>query len=124
MQEQALILLESIDANDAAPASPSSTKAGTKASSASSPRASRTSCTARFSPSPGGEGGIIKGSGRSIPGLHLRDALDLVAKRAPACCSASAATPWRPALRSTLKISSASANSSPRSPTNCSPPPT
>lgn len=30
-----------------------------------------------------GEGGIIKGSGRSIPGLHLRDALDLVAKRAP-----------------------------------------
>ena len=29
------------------------------------------------------EGGIIKGSGRSIPGLHLRDALDLVAKRAP-----------------------------------------
>jgi single-stranded-DNA-specific exonuclease len=30
-----------------------------------------------------GEGGIVKGSGRSIPGLHLRDALDLVAKRAP-----------------------------------------
>ncbi|MDE2441136.1 MAG: single-stranded-DNA-specific exonuclease RecJ [Betaproteobacteria bacterium] len=30
-----------------------------------------------------GEGGIIKGSGRSIPGLHLRDALDLVAKRQP-----------------------------------------
>ena len=27
--------------------------------------------------------GEIKGSGRSIPGLHLRDALDLVAKRAP-----------------------------------------
>jgi single-stranded-DNA-specific exonuclease len=33
-----------------------------------------------FAPS---EGGIVKGSGRSIPGLHLRDALDLVAKRAP-----------------------------------------
>ncbi|HZX32063.1 MAG TPA: single-stranded-DNA-specific exonuclease RecJ [Rhodocyclaceae bacterium] len=33
-----------------------------------------------FAPS---EGGIIKGSGRSIPGLHLRDALDLVAKRSP-----------------------------------------
>lgn len=33
-----------------------------------------------FAPS---EGGVIKGSGRSIPGLHLRDALDLVAKRAP-----------------------------------------
>lgn len=30
-----------------------------------------------------GEGDIVKGSGRSIPGLHLRDALDLVAKRAP-----------------------------------------
>jgi single-stranded-DNA-specific exonuclease len=27
--------------------------------------------------------GELKGSGRSIPGLHLRDALDLVAKRAP-----------------------------------------
>ncbi len=30
-----------------------------------------------------GEGNIVKGSGRSIPGLHLRDALDLMAKRAP-----------------------------------------
>ncbi|MDR0775583.1 MAG: single-stranded-DNA-specific exonuclease RecJ [Azonexus sp.] len=30
-----------------------------------------------------GENGTLKGSGRSIPGLHLRDALDLVAKRAP-----------------------------------------
>ena len=30
-----------------------------------------------------GENGIVKGSGRSIPGLHLRDALDLMAKRAP-----------------------------------------
>ncbi len=30
----------------------------------------------------GGEG-LIKGSGRSIPGLHLRDALDLVSKRVP-----------------------------------------
>ena len=30
-----------------------------------------------------GDNGQIKGSGRSIPGLHLRDALDLVAKRAP-----------------------------------------
>jgi single-stranded-DNA-specific exonuclease len=54
-----------------------------------------------------GEGGIIKGSGRSIPGLHLRDALDLVAKRAPAC-SASAATPWRPAhLREAISSNSA-----------------
>ncbi|PRC91633.1 single-stranded-DNA-specific exonuclease RecJ [Solimicrobium silvestre] len=31
---------------------------------------------------PGGNG-IIKGSGRSIPGFHLRDALDLVSKHAP-----------------------------------------
>ncbi len=30
-----------------------------------------------------GENGVLKGSGRSIPGLHLRDALDLVAKRSP-----------------------------------------
>jgi single-stranded-DNA-specific exonuclease len=30
-----------------------------------------------------GENCEIKGSGRSIPGLHLRDALDLVSKRAP-----------------------------------------
>ena len=26
---------------------------------------------------------MLKGSGRAIPGLHLRDALDLVSKRAP-----------------------------------------
>ncbi|MBI3525568.1 MAG: single-stranded-DNA-specific exonuclease RecJ [Betaproteobacteria bacterium] len=30
-----------------------------------------------------GNAGEVKGSGRSIPGLHLRDALDLVAKRHP-----------------------------------------
>ena len=30
-----------------------------------------------------GQDGLLKGSGRSIPGFHLRDALDLVAKRAP-----------------------------------------
>ena len=30
-----------------------------------------------------GSAGEIKGSGRSIPGLHLRDALDLVSKREP-----------------------------------------
>jgi len=29
------------------------------------------------------DGGLLKGSGRSIAGLHLRDCLDLVAKRAP-----------------------------------------
>jgi len=30
-----------------------------------------------------GQDGLLKGSGRSIPGFHLRDALDLVAKRNP-----------------------------------------
>ncbi|HEX8988245.1 MAG TPA: single-stranded-DNA-specific exonuclease RecJ [Rhodocyclaceae bacterium] len=30
-----------------------------------------------------GDAGLLKGSGRSIPGLHLRDALDLVAKHRP-----------------------------------------
>lgn len=30
-----------------------------------------------------GDEGVLKGSGRSIPGLHLRDALDLVAKHRP-----------------------------------------
>jgi single-stranded-DNA-specific exonuclease len=30
-----------------------------------------------------GENGELKGSGRSTPGLHLRDALDLISKRAP-----------------------------------------
>jgi single-stranded-DNA-specific exonuclease len=32
---------------------------------------------------PGNAQGEIKGSGRSIPGLHLRDALDMVSKREP-----------------------------------------
>ena len=36
--------------------------------------------TITFAP---GADGFIKGSGRSIPGFHLRDALDLVSKRAP-----------------------------------------
>ena len=31
-----------------------------------------------------GADGMLKGSGRSIPGFHLRDALDLMAKRCPA----------------------------------------
>ncbi|MFZ6861107.1 single-stranded-DNA-specific exonuclease RecJ [Undibacterium sp. Ji67W] len=36
--------------------------------------------TITFAP---GDNGLIKGSGRSIPGFHLRDALDLVSKQAP-----------------------------------------
>ncbi|MBC7489198.1 MAG: single-stranded-DNA-specific exonuclease RecJ [Glaciimonas sp.] len=35
-----------------------------------------------FTFAPGGDG-MMKGSGRSIPGFHLRDALDLVSKHAP-----------------------------------------
>ncbi|MDY7579214.1 single-stranded-DNA-specific exonuclease RecJ [Herbaspirillum sp. RTI4] len=37
--------------------------------------------TITFAPA---DNGMIKGSGRSIPGFHLRDALDLVSKQAPA----------------------------------------
>ena len=36
--------------------------------------------TITFAP---GDAGLLKGSGRSIPGFHLRDALDLVSKHAP-----------------------------------------
>jgi single-stranded-DNA-specific exonuclease len=40
--------------------------------------------TFAFAPSTSSEGSAeIRGSGRSIPGLHLRDALDLLAKREP-----------------------------------------
>jgi single-stranded-DNA-specific exonuclease len=48
-----------------------------------------------FAPSQAnGKSHELKGSGRSIPGFHLRDALDLVVKRHPACCCALVATPW------------------------------
>jgi single-stranded-DNA-specific exonuclease len=43
---------------------------------------------------PGGDG-LIKGSGRSIPGFHLRDALDLVSKHAPTLIQNSADMRWR-----------------------------
>lgn len=36
---------------------------------------------------PAGSGGELRGSGRAIAGFHLRDALDLVAKRAPGTIS-------------------------------------
>jgi single-stranded-DNA-specific exonuclease len=86
MQEQALLQVAKAAADlEGEPAAAVSLfdPTGTRASSASSPRASRSDCTARCSPLPAAMAGEIKGSGRSIPGLHLRDALDLVAKRAP-----------------------------------------
>ena len=83
MQEQALALLESLDANDAAPGIAlydESWHEGVVGILASRIKDKLHRPVFAFAP---GEGGIVKGSGRSIPGLHLRDALDLVAKRAP-----------------------------------------
>jgi single-stranded-DNA-specific exonuclease len=83
MQEQAMILLESLDANDAAPGIAmfdESWHEGVVGILASRIKDKLHRPVFAFAP---GEGGLIKGSGRSIPGLHLRDALDLVAKRAP-----------------------------------------
>ena len=83
MQEQALLLLESLAADDAAPGIAlfdESWHEGVVGILASRIKDKLHRPVFAFAP---GEGGIIKGSGRSIPGLHLRDALDLVAKRAP-----------------------------------------
>ena len=83
MQEQALILLESLDANDATPGIAlfdESWHEGVVGILASRIKDKLHRPVFAFAP---GEDGIVKGSGRSIPGLHLRDALDLVAKRAP-----------------------------------------
>ncbi|SEA37031.1 single-stranded-DNA-specific exonuclease RecJ [Paraburkholderia sartisoli] len=44
----------------------------------------RPSCTFALAD---GSGTLVKGSGRSIPGFHLRDALDLVSKREPGLIS-------------------------------------
>ena len=83
MQESALILLESLAADDAAPGIAlfdESWHEGVVGILASRIKDKLHRPVFAFAP---GEGGIVKGSGRSIPGLHLRDALDLVAKRAP-----------------------------------------
>jgi single-stranded-DNA-specific exonuclease len=83
MQEQALVLLESLDANEASPGIAlfdESWHEGVVGILASRIKDKLHRPVFAFAP---GEGGIVKGSGRSIPGLHLRDALDLVAKRAP-----------------------------------------
>lgn len=83
MQEQALVLLEAMDVNDPAAGVAlfePSWHEGVVGILASRIKEKLHRPVFAFAPS---EGGIIKGSGRSIPGLHLRDALDLVAKRAP-----------------------------------------
>ena len=83
MQEQALLLLEQLDTADPAPGIAlydESWHEGVVGILASRIKEKLHRPVFAFAPS---EGGIIKGSGRSIPGLHLRDALDLVAKRAP-----------------------------------------
>ena len=83
MQETALALLEQIDADAAAPGIAlfdASWHEGVIGILASRIKEKLHRPVFAFAPS---EGGLIKGSGRSIPGLHLRDALDLVAKRAP-----------------------------------------
>jgi single-stranded-DNA-specific exonuclease len=83
MQEQALVLLESLDANEASPGIAlfdESWHEGVVGILASRIKDKLHRPVFAFAL---GEGGIVKGSGRSIPGLHLRDALDFVAKRAP-----------------------------------------
>ncbi|WP_153147781.1 single-stranded-DNA-specific exonuclease RecJ [Dechloromonas sp. H13] len=83
MQEQALLLLESLAADDAAPGIAlfdTGWHEGVVGILASRIKDKLHRPVFAFAP---GEGGLVKGSGRSIPGLHLRDALDLVAKRAP-----------------------------------------
>mgnify|MGYP002776218081 FL=1 len=83
MQEQALVLLASLDTESAAAGIAlfdESWHEGVVGILASRIKDKLHRPVFAFAP---GEGGIVKGSGRSIPGLHLRDALDLVAKRAP-----------------------------------------
>ena len=87
MQDEALLLLERIDADGAGIANRASLALfdpswhqgviGILASRIKEKLHRPTFALAR------GNAGEVKGSGRSIPGLHLRDALDLVAKRHP-----------------------------------------
>ena len=44
---------------------------------------------------PGEIRGVIKGSARSVAGLHIRDVLEAVAASIPVCCRNSAAMRWR-----------------------------
>jgi len=86
MQEEALLLLDAIDQDAGSDARASITLfdpkwhqgvIGILASRIKERRHRPTFAFAR------GNDGELKGSGRAIPGLHLRDALDLVAKRHP-----------------------------------------
>ncbi|MBK9446842.1 MAG: single-stranded-DNA-specific exonuclease RecJ [Betaproteobacteria bacterium] len=84
MQEQALALVESIDVADTAgialfDASWHQGVVGIVASRIKEKLHRPVFAFARADET----GGQLRGSGRSIPGLHLRDALDLVSKRAP-----------------------------------------
>jgi single-stranded-DNA-specific exonuclease len=85
MQEQALIYLEALDTGDEAPAAALALYDPNWHQGVVGILASRIKDRLHrpvfvFAH---GEGDELKGSGRSIPGFHLRDALDLVAKRAP-----------------------------------------
>ena len=91
MQEQALVHLERLDALDeenGTNAAPAITlfhpewHQGVIGILASRIKDKRHRPVFVFARAEGGSG-EVKGSGRSIPGLHLRDALDLIAKRAP-----------------------------------------
>ena len=93
MQEQALLLIEKAGADATASADPHSAAVGVSLFDADWHQGVVGIVAARikerlhrpvFAFARGeGDGGEIKGSGRSVPGLHLRDALDLVGKRAP-----------------------------------------
>jgi single-stranded-DNA-specific exonuclease len=93
MQEQALLLIEKAGADAATSADPHSAAVGVSLFDADWHQGVVGIVAARikerlhrpvFAFARGeGDGGEIKGSGRSVPGLHLRDALDLVGKRAP-----------------------------------------
>jgi single-stranded-DNA-specific exonuclease len=93
MQEQALLLIEKVGAEATAAAHPHSAAVGVSLFDADWHQGVVGIVAARikerlhrpvFAFARGeGDGGEIKGSGRSVPGLHLRDALDLVGKRAP-----------------------------------------
>ncbi|MDR0578593.1 MAG: single-stranded-DNA-specific exonuclease RecJ [Candidatus Accumulibacter sp.] len=88
MREQALSALEAVGEDDDADAAPAITlfhpewHQGVIGILASRIKDKRHRPVFAFARGDGADG-ELKGSGRSIPGLHLRDALDLISKRAP-----------------------------------------